>query len=573
MFSTVSHYVYTIEEDDKFEGTSLLNTSGLGAHKVWAVVTEQSEDYTSATVQVHWQVGEEASTVILLRDGEMVKKFTPNKTGYEQTFDMADMGTGDFNVTYTVVADNGTPVATSVSGNMGQLPEIADVVAESSMVVSFNDELSPFSWVAGTQSEASFEDGPFENVKSLQSERSKGYATFDKDLSTQTKLALGFWFKVNGSVSSDPNIISNKDWDSGRNKGFTVAVKSSGIKLNIGDGSDRADSSWLSYTKDQWIYVAAAIDLEKETMTLYVSDPEQGFQSSTVSTEGVDSIGSDYPLNIGEGGDGEYNVGRTLDFNMADLIVLEGREVSQLDIRALANADKPLNEYVDDIPDVSDVLDKSLMVMSFNGYISPLSWVAGTQSEASFEDGPFDSAKALNTERSLGYATYNQSLSGVTNLSFGCWLKINGNVESDPNIISNKDWNHGYYKGFTVAAKSSGIKLNIGDGSNRADSGWLPYTKDQWIYLAVSMDLDNKNMTLYVVDPVNGFQSSSVSTGDVSSLASDYPINIGEGGDGDYNTGCSINFSMADLLVMMGSEMTSSDVKALANAYKPLGEY
>ena len=343
---TVLGYMgYSVTEDDRFEGTTLLKGPGLGAHKLYATISTESDDYTKATVAVNWQVGEGATSVTLLRNGEAVAQFTPEQTSYEETFDAADIGSGAFSVSYMVVADNGTPVATSASGEIGVLPDIEDIMTASSMVVSFDDDLSPFSWVAGTQSAASFEDGPFDGAQALHGNRTLGYATYDQDPSGVTDLSFGFWLKVNGDVRSDPNIISNKDWDHGYYKGFTVAVKSSGIKLNIGDGSNRADTSYLAYTPDEWIYVAVSIDLDNQTMTLYISDPENGLESSTVSTGDVSSLASDYPVNIGEGGDGEYNLDTTLDFDMADLIVMLNNKLTVYDVQALADAEKPLSAY------------------------------------------------------------------------------------------------------------------------------------------------------------------------------------------------------------------------------------
>ena len=565
---TVIEYLgYPVSEDEHFAGTSLLNK--LGAHKVYTT-TEEAEDYTSATVTLHWQVGDDATGVNILRNGETIAEFAADQRTYQDILTAEDYGSDNFTVGYTVVADTGTPVTSYATGSMIPTADTADVAAKADLLVSFDDTPSPFSWVAGSSETAQFAEGPFAGADSIHLSRELGYGTYEKDFNNVTKYAVGFWLKVN-AVSSDPNIISNKDWGSGYNKGFTVAVKSSGIKLNIGDGTNRADTSYMSYPANQWIYVAAAIDLENQTMTLYIYDTEKQLTSTTVATGDVSSLASDYPLNIGEGGDGDYNLNKTLDVNMADLIVIEGQEVTAGDIRALAKMDKPLR---DDF--ISEVADNAVISASLNGDLAPLSWQADGNTEASFaQDSPFEdnTISSFTNNRPYGYASYNQDLSGLNQLAFGCWVKINA-VSSDPNLISNKDWHAGTNKGFTVAVKSSGIKLNIADGTNRADTEWIPYTAGEWLYLAAFVDLDNATMTFYVVDPVNGISSASTDTGSVSSLASDYPVNIGEGGDGAYNLNTTLSFNMADLIFLARDKgLSAAEVQALSQASKPLSSY
>ncbi len=569
---TLMEYLgYPARQDDHFAGTTLLNS--LGAHKIYPSSITISEDNLSATVALNWQVGDGTSSVRLFRENTQIAQLSAEQNTYEDTFTDDEIGSGNFDLSYTVMADTGSPVSCYVGGTIGPLPDIADIMADASMVTSFDDELSPFTWVAGSQNDASFEEGPFDGTKVLIAQRELGYATLDKDIRSLKQFSFGFWFKVNGDVSDDPNIISNKDWAHGYNQGFTVAVKSSGIKLNLGDGSNRADTAWLAYTKNEWVYVFATMDLTGKTMTLYVSDPEKGFVSSTVSTGKVGSMGSNYPLNIGEGGDGDYNVGMTLDFNISDLIMFEDRTMTSSEVMALAWAEKPLNEYYNTTPDIADIKADASTIVSFNNELSPFSWVEGTQNTASFESGPFNETSVLRTQRDLGYATLDKDINNLAQFSFGFWLKVNGNVTKDPNIISNKDWTHGYYKGFTLAVKSSGIKLNLGDGINRADTAWLAYTKDEWVYVFATMDLTGKTMTLYLLDPEKGFVSSTVSTGNISSMGSNYPLNIGEGGDGDYNVGKILDFNMSDLIMLEDRPVTSYEVQALANAEKPLAQY
>ena len=65
------------------------------------------------------------------------------------------------------------------------------------------------------------------------------------------------WFKTT-TTSGDDAILSNKNWNSGGNKGWVIAIQSGRIVFNIGDGSHRVDISTGSetYNDGEWHHVA-----------------------------------------------------------------------------------------------------------------------------------------------------------------------------------------------------------------------------------------------------------------------------------------------------------------------------
>ena len=67
------------------------------------------------------------------------------------------------------------------------------------------------------------------------------------------------WFRI--------IIISNKNWDSGKNSGLTIAINGSDndIRLNLGNGGTRADCnvSLPSNYREGWMHIIAVVDRER----------------------------------------------------------------------------------------------------------------------------------------------------------------------------------------------------------------------------------------------------------------------------------------------------------------------
>lgn len=104
----------------------------------------------------------------------------------------------------------------------------------------------------------------------------------------------------------DPAILSNKDWNSGGNPGFNIALSPGGgqIDVNVGDGTNRADLDAGLVADGTWHHVMATFDRDGE-MTLFVD----GVTVQSTDMSGVGSIDSDFGFNIGQDGTGNYPVG------------------------------------------------------------------------------------------------------------------------------------------------------------------------------------------------------------------------------------------------------------------------
>lgn len=106
-----------------------------------------------------------------------------------------------------------------------------------------------------------------------------------------------------GSYVGDPAIVSNKNWDSGSNKGFVIAANTGGKwKVNIGDGINRADfgGGWIN--DNQWHHLTVTFDRSGE-LTAY----ENGERVGYANISSVGNINNTLALAFGQDGTLDYN--------------------------------------------------------------------------------------------------------------------------------------------------------------------------------------------------------------------------------------------------------------------------
>ena len=161
---------------------------------------------------------------------------------------------------------------------------------------------------------------------------SDGYVTL-KDVSFGTNsFSIALWMKTNG-VSSDPCIISNKDWSWGGNNGFVLSLRSDGdIKFNAGYNGNRMDPAAglpFDYQKG-WMHVILVVDRKANKARIYYDfnlDVESDIPAElrNVSFDALD-------LNIGQDGTGHYNakLAAQLDEVIITSDVLDDKDVAKL---------------------------------------------------------------------------------------------------------------------------------------------------------------------------------------------------------------------------------------------------
>ncbi|WP_292010542.1 alkaline phosphatase family protein [Chryseobacterium sp.] len=115
---------------------------------------------------------------------------------------------------------------------------------------------------------------------------------------------IEFWVKPNANFSSDPVMISNKNWSNGKNKGFLISGYSGQTyKINIGDGTNRIDLTGGKLPTNQWKHIAVSFDRDG-LVTLY----EDGVVVTFAKMQNIGNINSGLPLTINQDGTNTYGV-------------------------------------------------------------------------------------------------------------------------------------------------------------------------------------------------------------------------------------------------------------------------
>ncbi|WNI35230.1 LamG-like jellyroll fold domain-containing protein [Chryseobacterium sp. SG20098] len=115
---------------------------------------------------------------------------------------------------------------------------------------------------------------------------------------------IEFWVKPNAAYSSDPVMISNKNWANGKNKGFVFSGYSGQtFKMNIGDGTNRIDLVGGKVETNKWKHIAASFDRDG-LVTLY----EDGVPVTFAKMNTIGNIDSGLPLSLNQDGTNAYGI-------------------------------------------------------------------------------------------------------------------------------------------------------------------------------------------------------------------------------------------------------------------------
>lgn len=120
---------------------------------------------------------------------------------------------------------------------------------------------------------------------------------------TNQDFTIEFWVKPNASYSSDPVMIGNKNWASGKNKGIIFSGYSGQtFKMNIGDGTNRIDLTGGKAETNKWKHIAASFDRDG-LVTLY----EDGVPVTFAKMSSIGNIDSGLPLTLNQDGTNTYS--------------------------------------------------------------------------------------------------------------------------------------------------------------------------------------------------------------------------------------------------------------------------
>jgi len=279
--------------------------------------------------------------------------------------------------------------------------------------------------------------------------------------------AFSLWLKMD-TTGADPSILSNKDWDNGRNKGFVLfsdkssTLGSNNWTINFCDGRTTEGGSgnrlyWQANLQGgdnaidgTWHFIAASFD-RTDTLRVFLDGVEQPSNIPLMhdSAYAYDNV-NDYPIILMQDGTNQY--GEDAPAYMSDLRVWR-RTITAAEVKALYDDTKPKSGPVVHLPLADDLSDAS-----GNNYNAVDSGTVATEFVTDAKRGKVayfakEASAALPHVDALRFGPYQD-------FAFSLWLKMD-TTGADPSILSNKDWDNGRNKGFVLFSdKSSTLGSN-----------------------------------------------------------------------------------------------------------------
>ncbi|KVV15529.1 DUF4983 domain-containing protein [Flavobacterium sp. TAB 87] len=119
------------------------------------------------------------------------------------------------------------------------------------------------------------------------------------------------------TYSSDPSLVSNKNWASGKNRGFVISANTGGKwKVNIGDTQNRVDISGGTITDSKWHHLSLVVDRSSKLVKTY---QDGAFVGQAAIVDSFGSLTSGLPLAIGQ--DGTLTYPANVNGNIAEVRV------------------------------------------------------------------------------------------------------------------------------------------------------------------------------------------------------------------------------------------------------------
>ena len=560
------HLGIELTRQDLSDGNALIGE--LGVRKLIAKIDQEPNQ-----VSLGWKNGgQNLSPIHIFRNDTLIATLNNNEELYVDT--LGSLEVGQHQLDYSVVA-NGNSQSARTEITVLEEVDFNDLPVEQlSHFYSFDDGLTDQVSPAMLSSEYQGVSASVDNFgnKALSINRDNGYFLMEDDFS-QGSFSLGFWYKSDGS-QDDPAIISNKDWQSGKNQGWILANKGSSIKLNIGDGTDRIDLD-ASYTPNSWVYVVMAVDRQLQQATLYVFDPVLGKQVKSAAINQIDEVSSPFSVvALNEDATTRYqqnNWHMTMQFN--DLAIWHDT-LSPSELQAIYQSTQSLSALLGKTTFERLPVAKLKHLYSMDGgqYTDTTraqDLQASSVSESNTTPGPLGDAITVNRDAGYLYLTDDVSQG---NFSVGFWYKSDGSKD-DPAIVANKDWQSGRNQGWIIANIGEQIKLNLGDGSNRIDSNNIPYSANTWIYVAMAVNRSEKKVTLWIIDPILGKRSEVLELGALGNITSPFEtIAFNEDGSGQYQTpGSRVSMEMSfDDVAIWTAALRDSQIDAIYNEGKSI---
>lgn len=322
-----------------------------------------------------------------------------------------------------------------------------------------------------------------------------GYITFPSAGLVGDQFSFEFWYKLNAVPDRAGILVISPDAED-RNFGLRLAREADGPKqkffLNVGDGSTEGWFVPSSFeVPSDWMHLAVTVSGTK--VSFYINgNLVSGGDFGAVNWTGCDII------SIGSGAPRFVYWDHKSDLSYMDELRMFNRELSQAEIQAIIEADKPY------IPKY----EGEIFYMPFEGNFKDIN--SGEDAvevgTPGFATGKVGQAYAGETDSYLEFPT--TGLAESSHFSAVFWM----NVNADPDragilVASPEDTENANYpdiqnkrtNGFRFFRENSGglqrFKVNVGVGESESwnDGGLVDPTTGEWVHLAFTVS-DEKSV-------------------------------------------------------------------------------
>lgn len=224
------------------------------------------------------------------------------------------------------------------------------------------------------------------------------------------------WIKTT-TTSGDDAIISNQDWDSSYNPGWTMAIESGRLSFNVADGSNRVrmrTSTTNQYNDGEWHHVAGTFDRDLGKARLYID----GDLKLEQTLNGVADINNNLIIGIGAAAENDWRYDGEIDEARVWRKALSVTEIRENMHRALDVCNTDLISCWQFNEVSGDVLD---VVGQYDGTITGATRITST---APFGTGAADSQTEMTglvtftgTGYSADYSAHNSAAVTATKIN------------------------------------------------------------------------------------------------------------------------------------------------------------
>ncbi|MBP7948795.1 MAG: alkaline phosphatase family protein [Verrucomicrobiales bacterium] len=269
----------------------------------------------------------------------------------------------------------------------------------------------------------------------------------DLKFGADANFTVAFWIQAPTQWTSDPVLISNKNWDSGANQGWVIACQNlaanntswqwnfKGVLQNRRD----FDGGGVIRTGG-WHHVAVS-----HNRTGNADFYADGNHIGSVSLSGAGDADTAFPIHLGRDGNG----GNALNVSMAmDDLKIWRRALTAAEIRSLVPLPPP------------DVTTGLVLDLPFDGSAADNSGRGNhgvLQGGSAYAAGRNGQALVLNGAQfvSLGQPSDLQ-FGAATDFTIAAWVRSTNPWTADPVLISNKDWASGTNVGWFLGGQTDG---------------------------------------------------------------------------------------------------------------------